>query len=80
EEYLHGLISLINELTRLSINVISLGFFQVPIGICEFVKELSNGFSVLNLKNDSLRKRFDSIKYDLKRLEEVVYDITLRGL
>ncbi|KAH9819951.1 Translin [Melampsora americana] len=80
EEYLHGLISLINELTRLSINVISLGLFQVPIGICEFVKELGNGFSMLNLKNDSLRKRFDSIKYDLKRLEEVVYDLTLRGL
>lgn len=80
EEYLHGVISLINELTRLSINVISLGLFQVPIGICEFVKELGNGFSILNLKNDGLRKRFDSIKYDLKRLEEVVYDITLRGL
>lgn len=24
--------------------------------------------------------RFDSIKYDVKKIEEVVYDITLRGL
>lgn len=30
----------------------------------------SNAFGLLNLKNDSLRKRFDSIKYDVKRLEE----------
>lgn len=24
--------------------------------------------------------RFDGIKYDIKKIEEVVYDITLRGL
>jgi hypothetical protein len=32
------------------------------------------------LKNDSLRKRFDVLKYDLKKVEEVVYDLTIRGL
>jgi len=35
---------------------------------------------MLNLKNDNLRKRFDSIKYDLKKVEEVVYDLSIRGL
>lgn len=45
-----------------------------------FAKELSSAFSILNLKNDNLRKRFDSIKYDVKKLEEVVYDLSLRGL
>lgn len=34
----------------------------------------------LNLRNDQLRRRFDSLKYDLKRCEDVVYDLTLRGL
>lgn len=34
----------------------------------------------LNLRNDNLRRRFDSLKYDLKRCEDVVYDLTLRGL
>ncbi len=29
---------------------------------------------------DWLRKRFDGIKYDLKRVEGVVYDINIRGL
>jgi hypothetical protein len=24
--------------------------------------------------------RFDSIKYDVKKIEEIVYDVTLRGL
>lgn len=27
-----------------------------------------------------LRKRFDCLKYDVKRTEEVVYDLTIRGL
>lgn len=35
---------------------------------------------MLNLKNDGLRKRFDALKYDVKKIEEVVYDIKIRGL
>ena len=42
--------------------------------------ELDAGFRLLNLKNDNLRKRFDGLKYDIKKVEEVVYDITIRGL
>ena len=38
------------------------------------------GFRLLNLKNDSLRKRFDALKYDVKKIEEVVYDLSIRGL
>jgi hypothetical protein len=34
----------------------------------------------LNLKNDGLRKKFDSLKYDMKKVEEVVYDLSIRGL
>lgn len=69
--------------------------------LSRFVKDVSAGFQMLNLKNDMLRKRyslddthgisfranlrpfcgrFDGIKYDVKKIEEVVYDITLRGL
>lgn len=41
---------------------------------------MNAGFRLLNLKNDSLRKRFDALKYDVKKIEEVVYDISIRGL
>lgn len=40
----------------------------------------TGGFRLLNLKNDSLRKRFDALKYDVKKIEEVVYDLSIRGL
>ena len=48
--------------------------------IAEFVARLESGFRLLNLKNDWLRKRYDGLKYDLKKVEEIVYDISIRGL
>ncbi|KZT60310.1 translin [Calocera cornea HHB12733] len=80
EDYLQGIISLVNELSRLAVNAVTLGDFDAPFRISVFVKDLFAGFSLLNLKNDSLRKRFDSLKYDVKRIEEVVYDVSLRKL
>jgi len=80
EEYLHGLISVVNELPRLSIHVVTLGDYDAPIRIASLVKQVHAAFQILNLKNDLLRKRFDTLKYDVKRAEEVVYDIRLRGL
>jgi hypothetical protein len=49
---------------------VTLGNYSRPLNIAKFVKELSTAFSILNLKNDNLRKRFDSIKYDVKKIEE----------
>jgi len=80
EDYLHGLISLVNELSRLAVNAVTLGNFEEPIRISIFVKDLFAGFSMLNLKNDTLRRRFDGLKYDMKKIEEVVYDVSLRKL
>ncbi|KAF9534474.1 translin [Crepidotus variabilis] len=80
EDYLHGLISVVNELSRLSVNAVTLGNFEEPIKISSFVKDIFAGFSMLNLKNDTLRRRYDSLKYDIKKIEEVVYDVSLRKL
>jgi Translin family len=47
-----------------------MGDYERPLAISRFVKDLANAFQLLNLKNDNLRKRFDSIKYDVKKIEE----------
>ena len=65
---------------RLAVNSVTIGNYTRPLEISEFVSALSNGFQLLNLKNDALRRKFDSLKYDLKKIEEVVYDISIRGL
>lgn len=80
EEYLHALVSLTDELARLARNSVTLGDFQRPLQISQFIKDVHAGFQILNLKNDSLRKRSDGIKYKVKEVEDVVYDLSLRGL
>ncbi|KAJ2722762.1 Translin-1 [Coemansia sp. Benny D115] len=80
DEYLHGVISLFSELSRLAVNSVILNDVQRPKAISDFASDLYAGFQLLNLKNDSLRRRFDSIKYDIKKIEEVQYDLRVRGL
>jgi len=80
EEYLIGLTHLSNELSRLSVNCVTSEDYSRPEKIAQFISSLNSGFRLLNLKNDNLRKKFDGIKYDLKKVEEVVYDLSIRGL
>jgi predicted translin family RNA/ssDNA-binding protein len=80
EEYLQSLISLLDELARLARNSVTLGDYRRPMEIAKFIKEVHAGFQILNLKNDSLRKRSDGVKYKVKEVEDVVYDLSLRGL
>ncbi|PBP18347.1 putative recombination hotspot-binding protein (Translin) [Diplocarpon rosae] len=71
EEYLQSLITLIDELSRLAINSVTLGDYQRPLQISQFVKDVHAGFQILNLKNDLLRRRSDSIKYSVKKIEDI---------
>ncbi|CAK4030576.1 probable translin [Lecanosticta acicola] len=85
EEYLLSLISLLDELVsrghaRLARNSVTLGDYRRPLQISQFIKDVHAGFQILNLKNDTLRKRSDGIKYRVKEVEDVVYDLSLRGL
>ena len=61
-------------------NSAAYGDYKRSIQIAEFVSDMNAGFRLLNLKNDNLRKKFDSLKYNLKKVEEVVYDLSIRGL
>ncbi|VUC23725.1 unnamed protein product [Clonostachys rosea] len=80
EEYLLSLTDVTHELSRLATNAVTMGDFELPLTISAFIKDLFAGFQLLNLKNDILRKRADAVKYDVKRVEDVVYDLSLRGL
>ncbi|KAL8990410.1 MAG: hypothetical protein Q9169_008128 [Polycauliona sp. 2 TL-2023] len=80
EEYLLALTDLIEELARLAVNSVTLGDYQRPLQISKFVKDLHAGFQILNLKNDILRRKSDAIKYSVKKIEDVVYDLSLRNL
>lgn len=80
EEYLNGILQLASELSRFATNAVTMGDYSRPLQISHFLADLNAGFRLLNLKNDSLRKRFDGLKYDVKKIEEIVYDLSIRGL
>ena len=63
----------------MAVNSVTLGDYQRPMLISRFVKDLHSAFQLLNLKNDTLRRRSDGIKYNVKKIEDVVYDLRLRN-
>ncbi|KAL1856349.1 hypothetical protein VTK73DRAFT_8306 [Phialemonium thermophilum] len=80
EEYLLALTGVTEELSRLAINAVTLGDHELAVRISNFIKDVHGGFQLLNLKNDILRKKVDGVKYHVKKVEDVVYDLSVRNL
>ena len=80
ESYLTGICDLTGELVRKAINSAIAKNFQLSLEIKNFVSELYGEMLKFNFRNGQLRKKFDGIKYDLKKLEDLVYDLKTKGL
>ncbi|XP_073129123.1 uncharacterized protein [Henckelia pumila] len=80
EDYLIGICFMSNELPRYVVNQVTAGDYDSPRRVLKFLTDLHASFRMLNFRNDFLRKKFDGMKYDLKRVEEVYYDVKIRGL
>ncbi|KAI4349133.1 hypothetical protein L6164_009767 [Bauhinia variegata] len=80
EDYLIGVCFMSNELPRYVVNQVTAGDYDCPRRVLRFLTDLHAAFRMLNLRNDFLRKKFDGMKYDLRRVEEVYYDVKIRGL
>lgn len=75
ESYLLGLCDLTGELVRKAIDSAIKRNFDEAISIKELVAEIYSAFLQFNLRNGELRKKMDSIKYNLMKLEDLVYKI-----
>ncbi|KAL7170185.1 hypothetical protein ACSBR2_035109 [Camellia fascicularis] len=80
EDYLIGICFMSNEMPRYVVNQVTAGDYDCPRKVLKFLTDLHAAFRMLNLRNDLLRKKFDGMKYDLRRVEEVYYDVKIRGL
>jgi predicted translin family RNA/ssDNA-binding protein len=80
DDYLFGISSITGELSRLTMNLVIRGDYKTPVKIDVFLKDFYNGFKLMNLKNDGLRKKFDGMKYDIKKVEQVIYDLAINKL
>jgi predicted translin family RNA/ssDNA-binding protein len=55
------------------------GRFDSALKIKEVVEEIYGELLQFDFRESELRKKFDSIKYDMKRLDDVALSIKLKG-
>lgn len=79
EAYLLGLCDLTGELARRAVYSVVSGKYDEAARIREFVESIYSEFLEFEFRNSELRKRADSIKWNLKKIEEILYDLKLRG-
>ena len=79
ESYLLGLCDLTGELVRKAVNEVINKNFKVALEIKNLVEEIYGEFLKFNLRNGELRKKSDQIKWNLKKLEDVVFELKLKG-
>ena len=75
ETYLGGLSDLTGELSRRAVIKATLGKIDEVKKIREFIDEIHGQFLNFDFRNGELRKKADSIKWNLKKVEEVFYDL-----
>ncbi|MFC1691115.1 hypothetical protein ACFL0W_02935 [Nanoarchaeota archaeon] len=78
EHYLLGLTDLGGELVRLGVNSAIREEYDIFIKIKDFMQDLYEEFLKMDLRNGELRKKFDGMKYDLKKLEELALELKLK--
>lgn len=79
EEYLLGLCDLTGELVRKAVNDIIKGNVNEVLLIKDLVEEIYGEFLGFDLRNGELRKKFDSVRWNLNKLEDLVLSLKLRA-
>lgn len=72
--YIPALADVVGELVRYAINSAIRGNRDVPFAVRDFVSELYAELLLFDFRNSPARRKFDSIKYGLEKLE----DLTLK--
>jgi len=80
EDYLCGLCDLTGELVRKAVYEVIHKNYDEATRIKELVDQIYGEFLKLSMRNGELRKKSDSIKWNLKKLEEIMYDISIKRL
>jgi predicted translin family RNA/ssDNA-binding protein len=78
DSYLPGLCDLVGELVRKAINSAIKGDNKTALEIREFVTQLHQELILFDFRNSPVRRKFDSIKYGLEKLEDLALQIKMK--
>ncbi|MCP3686241.1 MAG: hypothetical protein GY861_26650 [bacterium] len=78
EHYLLGICDLTGELVRRAINMAIKGNKKEALAIKDFVSDVYGELMQFDFRNSELRRKFDGIKYDLKKLEDLALNLKLK--
>ena len=78
KDYLMGLCDVCGELSRHVVHLAIAGKKEDVTFFHDIVESLHGEFLQFNLRNGQLRQKYDSIKYHLKTIEGVLYDLSLK--
>ncbi len=76
ENYLAGLADLTGELMRMAVNKAIKKDYDKVLEIKELVAGIYGEFLQFELRNSELRKKSDQIKWNLQKLEDMIYRIS----
>ncbi len=78
DSYLPGLCDLVGELVRKAINSAIKGDNRTALEIRNFVIQLHQELMLFDFRNIPVRRKFDSIKYGLEKLEDLALQIKMK--
>ena len=79
ESYLLGLIDAVGEITRRAVNSALKEEYSVVPTSREFVAQVYHELMQFDFRNSELRRKFDGIKWELKKLEDLSIELKLKG-
>jgi len=78
EHYLLGICDLTGELVRKAVSSAIRGDYDSPVRIRDFVADIYGRLLNIDFRGGELRKKSDEVRYNLKKLEDLVLDIKLK--
>jgi predicted translin family RNA/ssDNA-binding protein len=79
DSYLPGLCDLVGELVRKAINSAIKGDKKTALAIRDFVSQVYQELMLFDFRNTPTRRKFDSIKYGLEKLEDLALQLKMKG-
>jgi predicted translin family RNA/ssDNA-binding protein len=78
DSYLPGLCDLVGELVRKAINSVIANDTKTALEIRDFVAQVYQELMLFDFRNTPTRRKFDSIKYGLEKLEDLALQLKMK--